>query len=211
METPAVINAEWWVDFWETVEHWAFLGVVLTLAIEFAATHFMKAPRKVIDDARQLEVAQLKNDADTARLQTEQLKQIVAWRSLSNETAAKLLSELSKKTGAVNVLYTDSDPEALFFAGQFRRALISAGWASFFFAYKSSSIVIGIAIPGDDSGDTKALREAFSAAGVPFSVEMLNTGAAAISSGDAVLTSFSQPMPPGVKLFIGSRPPVVPQ
>jgi hypothetical protein len=39
VESPALINAKWWVGVWETIEHWAFLG---TLAIEFAASHLAK-------------------------------------------------------------------------------------------------------------------------------------------------------------------------
>jgi hypothetical protein len=54
MENPALINAKWWVGVWETIEHWAFLGVVLTLAIEFAASHLAKSQRKIIDNAREL-------------------------------------------------------------------------------------------------------------------------------------------------------------
>ena len=41
-----------------TIEHWAFLGVVLTLAIEFAASHLAK-PHRNIDNARELEMVRL--------------------------------------------------------------------------------------------------------------------------------------------------------
>ena len=50
-----------------TIEHWAFLGVVLTLAIEFAASHLAKPHRKIIDNARELEMVRLNHEADMAK------------------------------------------------------------------------------------------------------------------------------------------------
>ena len=67
VESPALINAKWWVGVWETIEHWAFLGVVLTLAIEFAASHLAKPHRKIIDNARELEMVRLNHEADMAK------------------------------------------------------------------------------------------------------------------------------------------------
>jgi hypothetical protein len=37
MTDQELATAKWWSEFWTTIEHWAFLGVVLTLAVEFIA------------------------------------------------------------------------------------------------------------------------------------------------------------------------------
>ena len=42
-------------------------GVVLTLAIEFAASHLAKPHRKIIDNARELEMVRLNHEADMAK------------------------------------------------------------------------------------------------------------------------------------------------
>ena len=38
-------NIAWWAQFWSEIEHWAFLAVVVALAVEFAALKFA-APYK---------------------------------------------------------------------------------------------------------------------------------------------------------------------
>jgi hypothetical protein len=183
----------------------------VVIRLQRQAEHNAEQSLKAYKSEAAERAAHLENDTATARKQTEQLKQLVSWRVISKNDEDQLFEILSKKPGSVNLLYTDGDPESVIFSDQFNRVLTSAGWTVTFLAYKSSSIVIGIAIPGVDAGDTKTLREAFSAAGIPFSANTPKTGHAAISNGEEVLTSFSQPMSPGVKLFIGSKALVVPQ
>src|SRR6266478_4464256 len=62
--------------------------------------------------------AKLAHEAAAAKLETEKLKQVVAWRVIPPEAIAELEKVLSRKPGSVNLRYTDGDPEALFLAIQ---------------------------------------------------------------------------------------------
>jgi|HubBroStandDraft_4_1064222.scaffolds.fasta_scaffold544330_1 hypothetical protein len=52
-----------WSGIWEQVEHWAFFGVVVALAIEFAALKFGAPHKKKLDEAKELQIAQLTTEA----------------------------------------------------------------------------------------------------------------------------------------------------
>jgi hypothetical protein len=60
-----------WADFWSKVEQLAFLGVVITLAIEFAASFIEKPLQKRLDDAKDLLLAQTYKDAASANKSAE--------------------------------------------------------------------------------------------------------------------------------------------
>jgi hypothetical protein len=69
MSEADLADHAWWAWFWGEIEHWAFLGVVVFLAIEFAALKLAGPHKKTIDDARELQIAQLTNES--ARLSAE--------------------------------------------------------------------------------------------------------------------------------------------
>ena len=146
--------------------------------------------------------ATLEKEAENARLETERLKAQLSWRTLSTETAEKLGTELSKHMGKVNLRYTDGDPEALFLAIQLSRVLGKAQWAIAPGSIKlANAISFGISLPDADSDDAKWLRDAFSAANIPFSTQPLPPMAAgfSISTIDGAPTlmvgSKSSPLP----------------
>lgn len=143
--------------------------------------------------------AQLEKDAANARLETEKIKGVVAWRSVPLKNSAELEKVLAAKPGSVNLRYTDGDPEALFLAIQISQILGNAHWQVAPGAVKpSNAIVFGIALPDAAGNDAQTLRAAFSAATIPFSTEQLPVPG----------VSFSVSTIPGAPtLMIGSRPP----
>ena len=72
--------------------------------------------------------ARLENEAAAAKLETEKLKLVVAWRIIPSDAAGELSKALSGKPGSVNLRYTDGDPEALFLAIQISQILGKAKW-----------------------------------------------------------------------------------
>jgi len=118
--------------------------------------------------------ASLEKEAADAKLETERIKQVVAWRELSPATASRLAQVLASKPGAVNLRYTDGDPEALAFASQFARVLEAAKWRVAPGAAKlANAIQFGITLPDSNGIDANTLRLAFSAAKIEYSTEPL--------------------------------------
>lgn len=116
-----------------------------------------------------LRAAELEKEAANARLETEKIKEVVAWRALPPTVASELEKTLSAKPGSVNLRYTDGDPEALFLAIQISQILTQAHWKFAPGAVKpANAIVFGFVLPDANGVDAQTLREAFSAAKVPF-------------------------------------------
>jgi hypothetical protein len=144
--------------------------------------------------------ARLESEAATAKLETEKLKQVVAWRIIPPEAATELEKVLSGKPGSVNLRYTDGDPEALFLAVQISQILEKAKWQIAVGAVKfANAIVFGIALPDAAGADAQTLRSAFVAAKISFLTGPLPQGGAAFSIST---------IPGAPTLMIGSRMPV---
>lgn len=143
---------------------------------------------------------QLEKEAAEAKLETEKLKQVVAWRVIGPQAATELEKILSSKPGSVNLRYTDGDPEALFLAIQVSRILGKAKWQIAPGAEKfANAIEFGIALPDSTGADAQTLRSAFVAARMSFTTNPLPP------SG----VSFNISTIPGAPtLMIGSRMPV---
>jgi hypothetical protein len=62
--------AAWRAWFWGEIEHWAFLLVVVFLAIEFAALKIGAPYKKTLDDQKDLKIAEL-NYADSTSQRIE--------------------------------------------------------------------------------------------------------------------------------------------
>ena len=137
--------------------------------------------------------------AAQASLETEKLKQTLAWRILSTETASQLQKVLATKPGSVNLRYIDGDPESLYLAIQFSEILKRAKWSVGAGALKMPSLVFGILLPDADSVDARALREAFTNAKVSFSPDKLQPQT---TVGFAISTIPNAPM-----LLVGSKKP----
>ena len=118
--------------------------------------------------------ANLEKDAASARLETEKLKAVVAWRVLSPATALALEKALTANPGVVNLRYIDGDPEALYLAIQISQIFANAKWQVAPGAVKPPGrLMFGISIANVPSA--QGLRDAFSAARISFSDDALPT------------------------------------
>jgi hypothetical protein len=140
-------------------------------------------------------------EAANARLETERLKGVVAWRVVSDAAALELEKVLAASPGAVNLRYTDGDPEALFLAIQIGNILGKAKWQVGSGSYKpANTIIFGIVLPDATSTAGKVLQDALTAAKLPFVVQPLPPTGMSVSFG--VVTIPNAPL-----LLIGSRSP----
>jgi hypothetical protein len=143
--------------------------------------------------------AGLEKEAATARLETEKLKQVVAWRTLSPDVRAKLDKVLASKPASVNLRYMDGDPEAMYLGVQMTEVLRKANWQVGPGSIKPNGVIFEYILPQEEANNPAAqtLREAFKAADIPFFV-----GNVPPSSGFNVTA-----MPGAPTLLIGSRLP----
>jgi hypothetical protein len=146
--------------------------------------------------------AELEKEAAAARLETEKLKAVVAWRTFSESQGTELGRVLSGKPGSVNLRWMDGDPEALFLAIQVSHILENAHWKVAPGSLKpANGIMFGFVLPPVAGDDAQTLREAFTAAKLSFSAVPFSQQGA----------SFNVSAIPGAPfLMVGSRMPVVP-
>lgn len=147
----------------------AFMGVNVSQKQQSAADQEALAKYKADSGVR---TATLEKEAADARLETERLKHLVAWRTISPETASKLEKVLIAKPGNVNLRYTDGDPEALFFAIEFNNILSKANWHVAPGPLKLANVIVfGIGLPDAAGDDAITLRSALSTAEISFSTD----------------------------------------
>jgi hypothetical protein len=111
--------------------------------------------------------ALLEAEAEKARLETEHLKQQFAWRRLNEKQFKTLVEELSGLDFNIHLSAIATDPEAMLFATDIRRALSAAGYdvhieSSVIFA---TGPVVGIEIAGPRN-DVIKIANAFTAIGL---------------------------------------------
>ncbi len=121
MENPAVANAAWWYWLWELVGTIAFLGVIVTLAIEFGAARLAAPYRKLLDDAKDVKIAELNKE-------TALLRKQMGPRQIDGETFKKYLEGKPKPTAPVEIMFPREDGEAYRLALQLRDVLRYSGW-----------------------------------------------------------------------------------
>jgi hypothetical protein len=154
---------------------------------------------KDLTDAK-IDLGKQQERAARAELETEKLKQVVAWRVIPPNSATELEKVLAAKPGVVNLRYTDGDPEALFLAIQVSQILAKAKWQVAPGSVKfANAIQFGIALPDSAGGDAQTLRAAFADAKIEFSPGPLPPQGAAFSIST---------IPGAPTLMIGSRAPV---
>jgi hypothetical protein len=146
--------------------------------------------------------AELEREAATARLETEKLKAVVAWRTLSATQNADMGKLLAAKPGSVNLRWMDGDPEALFLAIQISQVLQKANWSVAPGSLKpANGIMFGLVLPPVAGADADTLRNALAAAKIPFSSVPFSQGGASFNVSEIPNAPF---------LMVGSRMPVVP-
>jgi len=149
------------------------VGVISTLAIvESSKIRDAQSTREVAQAGEAAAKAnerasQLEKDAAFARLETERLKNLMAWRRITTDQHAKLVAALKGKVAAeVWVEVVDSDPEATQFHADLWQTLNDAevkihrfsGWER----------AIGLQMTNVDSSTGQLLKEAFANVGIFF-------------------------------------------
>ena len=85
-------DTAWWAWFWSQIEHWAFLAVVVALAIEFAALKLGAPYKEKIEAAKDLKIAELNNE--TVRLQKQ-----IGPRVISREQRERIIEKMKQFSG----------------------------------------------------------------------------------------------------------------
>jgi len=146
MSGADLTNAAWWAWLWSEIEHWAFLGVVVALAIEFAALRLAAPHKKILEDAKDAEMSRLAvqasgnaamaadatNRANRARKEAAEAQlALVKFRTprrLSVEQK-NVVAEAAKAFGNMKlVLMVANDDEPLNLGIDIADVLKSAGW-----------------------------------------------------------------------------------
>ena len=195
-------RAIWWYDI-------ANIAFMVSLIVGLVATFviFRTSSSKEEYLKRELSImyeraAVLEKEAANARLETEKIKKSVAWRVIPPDSVSVFEKVLSAKPGAVNLRYTDGDPEALFLAIQISQILTKAHWKIASGAVKfSNAIVFGIGLPDASGADAQTLLDAFLAAKVQVSPDALP---------DIIMSVSSSTIEGAPRLVIGSKTPTLP-
>jgi len=137
MTDAKLADHEWWGWFWTTIEHAAFVALIVALAIEFAALKLAEPHKKAVEDSKDLQIAELNNE--TARLREQ-----AAPRELTPSQRTEIAKLLSGYAGRDVVVSTHPiDIEAMRLASQIMKALDGAK-----IAYKDSRG--SLAVPAQD-------------------------------------------------------------
>jgi hypothetical protein len=146
-DLAAAISRE---HFWSSIEQLAFAGVVIALAIEFAALKFAAPYKKQIDDARVKEIAQANRATEELRQKNLELEKAVSPRILEAAQPAKVLAAFAgMKVAIVSV----PDFETRRFSGYIATMLgMFAHWEVSMLPPQEDDISDGIEIE-DVSGD----------------------------------------------------------
>lgn len=148
------------------------MRVVITLQDKEAADRADEFARYKVEVGEM--TAGLEAEAAKAHLETERLKAQFAWRSLSKEQTDKFLAVLCGHRIPISVIASNSEPERVEYAAQFRAALHQVGLngASVSFGLMTPSPPPGLSVAARNVADGEILIEALRAAGL----EAINLG-----------------------------------
>lgn len=111
MTEPEIIAATYWAVFWSRVEHWMFLGVVITLALEFVALKFAEPYKEKLEHQREFKIAELTKDGQRLSKEAETARASVAEANARAAKAEKETAELQNESQKMRM------GRALFFSG----------------------------------------------------------------------------------------------
>ena len=121
------------VSFWDAVETWAFLVVVVALAVEFAAHKLVQAPRDIVENAREAESTQIRKDtaeANAKALATElELARLKAPRVFAADKMPAFVEAMRPFAGQqFSGLIAGNMPDAPALIAAISNELMRAGW-----------------------------------------------------------------------------------
>jgi hypothetical protein len=127
MTEAKLIDATYWAGAWSRVEHWAFFGVVVTLAIEFVALRFAEPHKEKIERHREFAMAELtkegqrlSNEAASARADIAKANAETAKAQQATEELRALNLEHEKAFSPRSVGFTFDDIGKLMSLGPVR-------------------------------------------------------------------------------------------
>ena len=136
--------------------------------------------------------------SENARLETERLKKLVIWRSISAEQKNILVKVLSAKKANITLMVVANDPEAFAFGSQLTTVFGAAKWGAFAESASWGNLLPeNIILPGPENETVKLLRSAFTAAGIPFTTD-------GIRDPDARIV-FPRAEQPTARVIVGSK------
>lgn len=121
--------------------------------------------------------AALEKDAAQARLEQRRIEAAVAWRVVAPDNRNSLVNSLANGSGgSVEISYPSNDSEALFLASQFNRIFSEANakagkelWSLSVQPRLFARVIFwDLSISGQADPVVRSVREAFSAAGLPY-------------------------------------------
>jgi hypothetical protein len=202
MTEAELANHSWWAGFWDSVETWAYLGVVLTLAVEFAAHRFAKPHIKALNDAKDIRVALLEKEASDANQKAANIMKAAAWRQLDTGQQETLTKALLAKPDKVLISWVANDPESVALAAQLYSLFIAAKWTVQRSANTyPANLVWGIWVP-NGAGPVAEIREAFGNAGIQVVTD---------TPPNPSMTYGEGPAPGAATILIGSKRPTFSQ
>jgi hypothetical protein len=185
------------------------LGVAVEVLLTFVAAQKTSRVQQLANsDVAQANerAAQALDRAAEANLEAETLRSRFAWRALSKEIAAKLTSDLKRKSSAtVCVEYMNSDPESLQYAKQFRDVFALAGWKVWLIGATTQDLVFGVVLSRPDLADNAAdqfIMETFQRNAFDFTTAQLP-----VSGSEIFTPSNPLPDPKAARVFIGPKWP----
>ena len=95
-------------------------------SIETAQAKIIDGEAKIV--AAEERIAITRKEAANAALETERVKQQLAWRTITAEDANRMVYLLSRQPGDLLITYVQGDPEALYLLAQFSQIFEAAGW-----------------------------------------------------------------------------------
>lgn len=98
MTEAEIIDATYWAGFWSRLEHWMFLGVVITLALEFLALRFAEPHKEKLEHQRELKIAELTKDGQRLSKEAETARASIAEANARAAKAEKETAELQSES-----------------------------------------------------------------------------------------------------------------
>lgn len=128
MGKDELTSALYWLPWIKWAKFWAGVLVAVGIAGEIIGDRLAAPLEKIIEDAREAQIAQLNNESQAFRLKAAELEKQLAPRSLTSEQQRRIVDKLKIYAGQRFSLDVYDDPEALNLLTVIRRILTAAGW-----------------------------------------------------------------------------------
>ena len=207
MESSSLLghSAAWW----DAAMLWSLFGAAIVAAIVAGATacSVIANKREAAASAAALDrykiaagvkISVADARAAAAELETERLKSLVIWRSISEVAAKGLAARLAAHKARITLGMISNDPEAFSLTAQLQPIFEKAGWESVpMSGWWGKWLPVGVHIYGSDKVTLKFLEDAFAAEHIQFSTDA--------PPGAPDIGLVVPGPPPEVTVLVGSR------